>query len=235
MTELALNSFDIPARCAGMILSPKRRYYRLSGPYMNGEEPNNLLRSEADSDQRKTERAEAAQHESERRLRELLENIHLVSAMLDQAGNITFCNDFFLRLTGWKRDEIMGRNWCELFVPPGQYDNELFVKQVSSRAVPPQSKNEIITKAGERRMISWNNTILFDSAGNPLGVATIGEDITERIRLENELNQAQQLESVGRLAGGVAHDFNNILTVIIGYADFFLRELKPSDPLRSLL
>ena len=163
----------------------------------------------------------------------MLENIHLVSAMLDQQGNITFCNDFLLRLTGWKRDEIMGQNWCELFVPPGQYDKELFVKLVANRAVPPQSKNEIITKAGERLMISWNNTILFDPAGNPLGVATIGEDITERIRLENELNQAQKLESIGRLAGGVAHDFNNVLTVIIGYADFILSELKPSDPLRS--
>jgi PAS domain S-box-containing protein len=185
------------------------------------------------SDTTKQKHAEAAQHESERRLRELLENIHLVSAMLDRAGNIIFCNDFLLRLTGWKRDEIMGRNWCELFVPPGQYDKELLSRQLSERAVPHQAKNEIITKAGERRMISWNNTILFDGAGNPLGVATIGEDITERLRLENELRQAQKLESIGRLAGGVAHDFNNLLTVINGYTDFILSELKTSDPLRS--
>ena len=127
----------------------------------------------------------------------------------------------------------MGRNWCELFVPPGQYDKELLSRQLSERAVPHQAKNEIITKAGERRMISWNNTILFDGAGNPLGVATIGEDITERLRLENELRQAQKLESIGRLAGGVAHDFNNLLTVINGYTDFILSELKTSDPLRS--
>ena len=185
------------------------------------------------SDNTENKRAAAAQCESERRLRELLKNIHLVSAMLDQAGNITFCNDFFLRLTGWARDEIMGRNWCELFVPPGQDNREIFSNQISERAVPPQSRNEIITKAGERRLISWNNTILFDAAGNPLGVATIGEDITEGLRLENELRQAQKLESIGRLAGGVAHDFNNILTVIIGYTDFFLAELNPSDPLRS--
>jgi two-component system, cell cycle sensor histidine kinase and response regulator CckA len=200
---------------------------------MNAEPLNNSLRSEAAQDQRITERAEAAQHESDGRLREMLENMHLASAMLDQAGNITFCNAFLLRLTGWQRDEIMGRNWCELFVPPGQYDKELLSKQISERAIPPQSETEIITKAGERRTISWNNTILFDAAGNPLGVAAIGEDTTERLRLESELRQAQKLESIGRLAGGVAHDFNNILTVMIGYADFFLSELQPSDPLRS--
>ena len=200
---------------------------------MNDESPKKSRRSKDDQDQGKTERAEAAQYESERRFRELLENINLVSAMLDQQGNITFCNDFLLRLTGWRREEITGRNWCELFVPPGQCDKELFSRQVTERAVPHQSKNEILTRAAERRMMSWNNTILFDVGGNPLGVATIGEDITERLRLENELRQAQKLESIGRLAGGVAHDFNNILTVMIGYADFFLSELETSDPLRS--
>jgi PAS domain S-box-containing protein len=154
-------------------------------------------------------RTEAARHESDRRFRGMLENVQLVSAMLDQGGNITFCNDFFLRLTGWKRDEIMGQNWCELFVPPEQYNSDLFSSQVAKRAVPPHHENEIITKTGQRRMISWNNTLLLDVAGNPIGVATIGEDITERLHLENELRQAQKLESIGRMAGGVAHDFNN--------------------------
>jgi len=187
--------------------------------------------SERDITDRKL--ADVALRESERRFREMLETTHLVSAMLDQSGNITFCNDFLLRLTGWKRDEVMGRNWCDLFIPPGQYDKQLFSTQVSDRAVPPHHENEIITKTGGRRMISWNNTILFDAARNPIGVATIGEDVSERIRLENEVRQAQKLESVGRLAGGVAHDFNNLLTVINGYSDFLLKQLKTSDPLRS--
>jgi PAS domain S-box-containing protein len=177
-------------------------------------------------------RAQEALKESERRFREMLENIHLVSAMLDQGGNITFCNDFLLRLTGWKRDEVMGQNWCALFVPPG-HGNELFSTQVSTWTIPPHHENEILTKTGQRRMISWNNTILFDAARRPIGVATIGEDVSERIRLENEMRQAQKLESIGRLAGGVAHDFNNLLTVINGFSDFLLKRLKSSDPLRS--
>jgi PAS domain S-box-containing protein len=176
-------------------------------------------------------RAEEAQIELERRFRETLENVQLVSAILDQSGNVTFCNEFLLRLTGWTRDEVMGREWCELFVPAGQYDTALFSKQLAEKTIPPHFSNEIITRSRDRRQISWNNTILFDSAHNPVGVATIGEDITERLRLENELRQTQKLETIGRLAGGVAHDFNNLLAVINGFSSITLAALSREDPL----
>ena len=176
---------------------------------------------------------ENKQTETHQRLQNLLENLHLVSAMLDQAGNITFCNDFLLRLTGWKREEIIGRNWCELSILSGQYDRAQFVKQLSEGTIPSHYESEIITKAGTCRVIAWNNMALFDAADTPIGAATIGEDITERIRLESELRQAQKLESIGRLAGAVAHDFNNLLTVINGNTDCLLTELHPSDSVRS--
>jgi PAS domain S-box-containing protein len=82
--------------------------------------------------------------------------------------------------------------------------------------------------------------LLSDESGTVRHVLGISRDITERKRaqeekakLENDLRQAQKLESVGRLAGGVAHDFNNLLTVINGYSDLVLKRLKTPDPLRS--
>lgn len=61
-------------------------------------------------------------------------------------------------------------------------------------------------------------------------MAGIVQDITEYKRLEEELREAQKLESVGRLAGGVAHDFNNLLTIINGYSELILSSLEQNDP-----
>jgi signal transduction histidine kinase len=71
------------------------------------------------------------------------------------------------------------------------------------------------------------------SAGTSVGLAAIGEDTTERLHLATELLQAQKIEGIGRFAGDLAKDFNDILTVIVGYADLSLTELNPSDPIRS--
>ena len=64
---------------------------------------------------------ESAYHEaseSESRYWETLENIHLISVGLDTEGTISFCNDFLLQLTGWSREEVLGRDWFEVFLPP---------------------------------------------------------------------------------------------------------------------
>ncbi len=136
-------------------------------------------------------RAAERLRESERRFRDILSTVHMVAMTLDELGNITFCNDYLLSLTGWQREEILGKNWCDLFVPPGQYPKELFVSQLATGTVPSHRENEIVTKEGERRLVSWNNTILRDAAGNPTGTASIGEDITERKRAEIALHQSE--------------------------------------------
>jgi PAS domain S-box-containing protein len=187
-------------------------------------------------------RADEKLRESERQFRTVLETISLAGVMLDRQGNITLCNDFLLALSGWKREEVLHRDWFELFLPSeirGRI-REIFLDAIGAGEIPTHYQNEIVTRKGERRLVDWNNTVIRDPGGQIVGVASIGEDITglkraeaEKARIQDQLRQAQKLESVGRLAAGVAHDFNNLLTVINGYSRLLLDTLKAGDPLRD--
>jgi len=97
-------------------------------------------------------------HESERRFSHLLGNVELISVMLDREGRITYSNEYLLRLTGWRQEEIIGRNWFELFTPPE--NNKLIDTFAHSSPNLPEAwhhENEILTRSGERRLIRWNN------------------------------------------------------------------------------
>jgi PAS domain S-box-containing protein len=126
-------------------------------------------------------RANGALRESERRFHDMLDNVALVSMMLDRQARITYCNDFLLQLTGWQREEIIGRDWFELFLPPPhekmrELHRMLFAEEASARS----QENDIVTRTGARRLIRWNNSLLRSPAGDIVGIASIGEDITDR-------------------------------------------------------
>lgn len=126
--------------------------------------------------------AELELRESERRFSDLLKNVELVSMMLDREGRITYCNDYLLRLTGWQHDEVIGRDWFEVFLPPelNNLKNELFAALLHNQPEALHYDNDILTRSGERRLIRWNNSVLRSGAGDVIGTASIGEDITER-------------------------------------------------------
>jgi PAS domain S-box-containing protein len=86
---------------------------------------------------------------------------------------------------------------------------------------------------GQERWISSRGQVFFDPEARPVRFVGVTLNITERKRLEQRLQQAQKIESIGRLAGSIAHDFNNLLTVINGYAHLVLAEMGPQDTLRE--
>jgi PAS domain S-box-containing protein len=194
--------------------------------------PVSYMSSFADITDRK--KAEVAFFASEKKYRDLLQSIHLVAVMLDVNGNITFCNEHLLRLTGWSRDAILGKNWFELFIPEDIRNSvkSVFISALQGGSIALHHDNHILTRDGGQLLISWDNVVLRNADGAVSGMASVGNDITEHRKLEEQLSQSQKMEAIGALAGGVAHDFNNILSAIIGYAHLLRMKMQPDDPLR---
>ena len=76
--------------------------------------------------------------------------------ILDVQGRIVFCNDFALELVGWQRDDILGKDWFDCFLPPdtGSEARSVFSRSILSGAIPNHHKNEIRTRTGERRLVA---------------------------------------------------------------------------------
>jgi PAS domain S-box-containing protein len=132
------------------------------------------------------QQATAVLQEAERRWRSLLDNIQLLVVGLDQFGNVSYVNPFFLTLTKYTESEVLGKNWMEHFLASSNSDG---VNDTVNDNNDPYHQNSILTKSGEERFIAWNNAILKDSNGAPIGTIGIGEDITERQKLEVMKNE----------------------------------------------
>lgn len=135
---------------------------------------------------------ELTQPASENHFRTMLDNVHLIAVMLDKAGAITYINDHCLQLTGWQRDEVIGRDWFDLFIPPDVPVRTVFAEFVHSGEIVPHYTNDILTRSGARRTVSWNNTILRRADGEVIGTTSIGEDITDRLQIEARLRESEE-------------------------------------------
>ncbi len=127
--------------------------------------------------------------------RDLLDNVNLIAVTIDLNARITYCNRFFLSLTGWSFDEIEGRNWHEVFEPPSIEDlRPLFADMFRDLPNSWHHENDVLTRSGERRTVRWNNMLLKDAQGNTLAAASIGEDVTDRKNLERALSDCNARE-----------------------------------------
>ena len=137
------------------------------------------------------ERAVVALVASESRLREMLETVPLAAVSLDARARVTFCNDAFLRLTGWPRDEVIGADWFERFIGAGDAEvHEMFHRAVSGGDVAQHLESEIRTRNGDRRLIRWSNTLIH-AGGRIVGTTSLGEDVTVRREAEEALRKSE--------------------------------------------
>lgn len=135
--------------------------------------------------------SERALRESERRFRETLEHLPLIAVILDREGTVTFCNDYFVTLSGWDRGEIIGVNWFERFTPGNASLMGMYEDSKRQETVPSSYENEIVVRSGERRLVHWTNVGLRDADGRFAGVSSIGIDITEHRRGEEALRESE--------------------------------------------
>lgn len=133
--------------------------------------------------------------EKNRQLHEMLQNVRLIAVILNLEGKVTFCNGYLLELTGWKLEEVIGCDWFEKFIPDGEPIRSFFKKSIAKHSIQPHYENDILTKDGRRLNIAWNNTLLRDPKGNPLGTTSIGEDITEKRRALEAVKENQRVLS----------------------------------------
>jgi PAS domain S-box-containing protein len=146
-------------------------------------------------------RLEEALKKSEQRFRALSDKMDIVALILDAKGNVTFCNQYLLGLIGWREEEILGRDWCEMCVPWEQYSRMLYVSQLANSAIPSRYENEVFDRSGATRLIDWYNTILYDNAGHPTGVASIGHEIAIDVALHTLSQQEREALSRSYLSG----------------------------------
>jgi len=146
-------------------------------------------------------------------------------------GRYMDVNESFLRVTGYGREEVIGRTSLELKFWERPEDRATLLERLNKDASVRDLEITFRTKSGEQRT-ALDSAELVDIAGEKC-ILGIFKDITEQRSLEKQLRQAQKMEAIGQLSGGIAHDFNNLLSVIIGYAELLEEHLPQGDPLHK--
>jgi PAS domain S-box-containing protein len=168
---------------------------------------------------------------SERKYRSLVESIPDIIFALDLKGAFTYIGPRWKKILRHDEKEVLGRYFVD-FAPAEDHPLLMGV----FREVKNENKSlenvqwRYFRKDGQIRFFSGSTAPLLDESGKLIGTMGIARDITEQKKLEEQLLQAQKMESIGNLAGGIAHDFNNFLGGILGYASFLTKKMSPGDP-----
>jgi len=182
----------------------------------------------------------AAEHDlqrSEARYRAIVEDQVDFIVRYRPDGVRTFVNEAYAAFFGGRSEDFVGQSFLPLIAPEHRPAVEEKIRRLTTREADVLADEHLSTRHdGAQRWTHWVDRAIFDQHGNLIELQAVGRDITEhkeaeqqRLLLEQRLAQAQKMEALGALAGGLAHDFNNTLTGILGYSDQIRREVADSD------
>ncbi len=176
--------------------------------------------------------AEQALRESEARYRDLFDNASDLVCATTLDGSFLYVNAAWHQAMGSSDESLLIRRFPEL-LHPESVDR---YHEVLARARAGETLGHVdlvlLTSTGAPLTLEGNISCTT-SDGGPPQVRGIYRDVTERKRVEEQLRRAERMQAAGRLAGGVAHEVNNMMTGVIGFSEFLMRSLEPTDPRRT--
>jgi len=184
----------------------------------------------------RSEVKEREQAEEERiRLATAIEQAAESVVITDRDGTIQYVNPAFESITGYGRKEAVGQN--PRILKSGKHRKEFYAHLWNTIASGKVWRGHFISKKKNGTLYEEEATIspIKNTSGEIINFVAVKRDVTEEIKLEGKLRQAQKMEAIGTLAGGIAHDFNNILSAIIGYTELAEYEIPEGSKTREKL
>jgi PAS domain S-box-containing protein len=183
---------------------------------------------------RELEIARVRMEESESFVRKILETVDEGFIVVDRGYRIVSANRAFCLSAGMTEDQVVGRPCHEVSHhrdrPCHEAGEECVVKRTFETGAAQAGAHMHSSSTGEQYHVEIRAYPVTDASGNVVSAIETITDVTEKKKLEEQLRHAQKIEALGTLAGGVAHDFNNILNVIVGYGGIMEMRLPQDDP-----
>jgi PAS domain S-box-containing protein len=169
--------------------------------------------------------------ESEERFRTLSENSPDIIYTIDNGGVITYINPAAKEIMGYAAEDVIGRHFLE-FVKAEE--STLLLQAInrikSGKKTIQNFEGRLLARDGSERLFNMSGAPNLNAAGEMTGIVGTLKDVTEQRRLESQLHQASKMNALGRLTGGISHDFNNILQAISAYNQLLTMKKTDADP-----
>jgi PAS domain S-box-containing protein len=182
--------------------------------------------------------AEETLRQSEIKYRQIFESIEDLYYEADMQGLIKVLSPSAFRLSGYQPEELMGKPVYSVYANPN--DRARILEEIGKKGYVCDFEVLLKKKSGDLVPTSVSAKLILDQQGRPIGLAGTLRDVShrkqaerEKLRLEEQLRQSQKMEAIGLLAGGIAHDLNNLLAPIFGYAEMLQAEMPSEDSRRN--